>query len=326
MRPISMALATAAAFTLTTGIAVAQDDYPTQPITLVVPFSAGGPTDTVTRLIAEPMAAELGQNFVIQNVTGAGGTVGATQVAGAAPDGYTVLMHHIGMSTAPSLYPNLPYDPLEDFQTVGLVTEVPMSIIARKDFPAETLEELIAYVKENGDQITLANAGIGAASHLCGMLFMNAIDTELTTVPYPGTGPALTDLVGGQVDIMCDQTTNTTGQITGGEVKAYAVTSDERLPNLPDVPTTAEAGLGDFQLRIWHGLYVPADTPEAVVEKLSGALQVALQDENVISRFEELGTTTVAQDRATPEALTETLSSQIELWKPMIEESGASAQ
>lgn len=326
MRPISMALATAAAFTLTTGIAVAQDDYPTQPITLVVPFSAGGPTDTVTRLIAEPMAAELGQNFVIQNVTGAGGTVGATQVAGAAPDGYTVLMHHIGMSTAPSLYPNLPYDPLEDFQTVGLVTEVPMSIIARKDFPAETLEELIAYVKENGDQITLANAGIGAASHLCGMLFMNAIDTELTTVPYPGTGPALTDLVGGQVDIMCDQTTNTTGQITGGEVKAYAVTSDERLPNLPDVPTTAEAGLGDFQLRIWHGLYVPAETPEAVVEKLSGALQVALQDENVISRFEELGTTTVAQDRATPEALTETLSSQIELWKPMIEESGASAQ
>src|SRR5690606_10727796 len=319
-------LAAAAAVSLAAGAAVAQDDYPTQPITMVVPFSAGGPTDTVTRLIAEPMGKALGQQFVIQNVTGAGGTVAAGQVANAEPDGYTVLMHHIGMSTAPTLYPNLPYDPLEDFETIGLVTEVPMTIVARKDFPAETLQEMIDYVKEHADEVTLANAGIGAASQLCGMLFMDAIGTQLTTVPYPGTGPALTDLVGGQVDIMCDQTTNTTGQILGGEVKAYAVTAEERLANLPDVPTTAEAGLGDFQLRIWHGLYVPAGTDPAIVEKLSSALQTALQDQNVIDRFAELGTTVVSQDRATPEAHTEMLSSQIELWAPIIKAAGVTAK
>jgi tripartite-type tricarboxylate transporter receptor subunit TctC len=272
------------------------------------------------------MGEALGQSFVIQNVTGAGGTVAATQVANAPADGYTVLIHHIGMSTAPTLYPNLPYAPLEDFEMVGLVTEVPMTIVARKDFPAEDLQGLVDYIKEHPGEVTLANAGIGAASQLCGLLFTNAIDGEVTTVPYQGTGPALTDLVGGQVDIMCDQTTNTTGQILGGEVKAYAVTAEERLASLPDLPTTAEAGLPDFQLRIWHGLYVPAGTPEPAIEKLTGALQAALQDENVVSRFEELGTTVVSQDRATPEAHEEMLASQIELWKPIIEEAGVAAQ
>ncbi len=305
--------------------AAAQDDYPNQAITMVVPFSAGGPTDTVTRLIAEPMSEALGQQIVVQNVTGAGGTLAAGQVANAEPDGYTVLIHHIGMSTAPSLYADLPYDPLEDFEMVGLVTEVPMTIVARKDFPAETLQELIDYLKAHPGEVTLANAGIGAASQLCGLLFQEATGTEVTEVPYQGTGPALTDLVGGQVDIMCDQTTNTTGQIKGGEVKAYAVTSPERLDSLPDLPTTAEAGLEDFDLSIWHGLYVPAETPEPVVQKLTSALQAALQDENVATRFAELGTTPVAQDRATPEAHTEMLTSQIELWRPIIEEAGVSA-
>ena len=326
MKKHLISLAAAAATSVLAGAAVAQDEYPNQSITMVVPFSAGGPTDTVTRLITEPMGQVLGQGFVVQNVTGAGGTVAAGQVANAPADGYTVLIHHIGMSTAPTLYPNLPYDPLEDFETVGLVTEVPMTIIARKDFPAETLQEMIDYVKANPDEVTLANAGIGAASQLCGMLFMDAIGTQITTVPYPGTGPALTDLVGGQVDIMCDQTTNTTGQILGGEVKAYAVTAEERLENLPDVPTTAEAGLGDFQLRIWHGLYVPAGTDEAIVQKLSSALQTALQEQNVIDRFAELGTTTVSQERAMPELHTEMLSSQIELWRPIIQEAGVSAE
>ena len=324
MQKILASLAAAAAVTFAS-YAVAQD-YPTQPITIVVPFSAGGPTDTVTRLIAEPMGKELGQNIVIQNVTGAGGTVAAGQVAKAQPDGYTVLMHHIGMSTAPTLYSSLPFDPLKDFATVGLVTEVPMTIIARKDFPANTLQEMVEYLKANADKVTLANAGVGAASQLCGMLFTKQIGVELTTVPYQGTGPALTDLIGGQVDIMCDQTTNTTGQILGGEVKAYAVTAEERLSNLPDVPTTAEAGLGDFQLRIWHGLYVPAGTDDAIVQKLSGALQAALKDQNVIDRFTELGTTPVAQDRATPAAHTETLSSQIELWAPIIKAAGVAAK
>jgi tripartite-type tricarboxylate transporter receptor subunit TctC len=323
MKKLVTTLAAAAAVLMFPFAAGAQT-YPDRAITIVVPFSAGGPTDTVTRLIAEPMGAALGQPIVVQNVTGAGGTVAAGQVAQADPDGYTVLMHHIGMSTAPTLYRSLPYNPLEDFATVGLVTEVPMTIIGRKDFEPNTLQELVDYAKANKDKVTYANAGIGAASHLCGMLFMEAIDTQLTTVPYQGTGPALTDLVGGQVDFMCDQTTNTTGQIKGGQVKAYAVTTGERLASLPDLPTTTEAGL-DMQVSVWHGLYVPAGTPDDVVQKLTAALQTALKDQNVIDRFAELGTTPVAQERATPEAHTETLSSQTELWKPIIEAAGVSA-
>jgi tripartite-type tricarboxylate transporter receptor subunit TctC len=318
-------LTAAACLALSAGLASAQD-YPTGPVTIVVPFSAGGPTDTVTRLIAEPMAAELGQQIVVQNVGGAGGTLGATQVANAAPDGYTLLLHHIGMSTAPSLYQDLAYDPVTDFEPIGLVTSVPMTIIARKDFEPTTLQELIDYVKANADTVTYANAGIGAASHLCGMLFMSAIDTQVVTVPYQGTGPAMTDLLGGQVDFMCDQTTNTTGQIKGGEVKAYAVTSPERLANLPDLPTTAEAGLPDFTLGIWHGLYAPAGTPPEVLEKLNAALKAAVADPNVAERFAELGTAPVAPEDVTPEALATTLEEQTALWKPLIEEAGAMAQ
>jgi tripartite-type tricarboxylate transporter receptor subunit TctC len=323
MHRITLAAATALA--TFAGAAVAQEDYPEQPITMVVPFSAGGPTDTVTRLIAEPMSQELGQQIVVQNVTGAGGTLAAGQVANAEPDGYTILIHHIGMSTAPSLYRELPYDPTTDFEFIGLVTEVPMTIIGRPDFEPNTLQELIDYVKENQDTVTYANAGIGAASHLCGMLLMNALDVQVTTVPYQGTGPALTDLLGGQVDFMCDQTTNTTGQIQGGEVKAYAVTSSERLESLPDLPTTSEAGLGDFEISIWHGLYAPAGTPEPIIQKLTAALQTALQSPNVVERFAALGTTPVAKDRATPAAHEEMLTSQIELWRPIIEEAGVYA-
>ena len=212
-----------------TGNSGTASNYPDQNITFVVPFSAGGPTDTVTRMIAEPMGKKLGAQIVVQNVEGAGGTVGAGEVARADPDGYTVLMHHIGMSTAPALYANLDYKPLEDFEMIGLVTEVPMTVVARKDFPPATFQDLVAYVKANSDKVTLANAGIGAASHLCGLLFQSAAGVKLQEVPYQGTGPALTDLVGGQVDFMRDQTTNTTGQITAGEVKAYAVTTPERV-------------------------------------------------------------------------------------------------
>jgi tripartite-type tricarboxylate transporter receptor subunit TctC len=298
-------------------------DYPDRQITVVVPFAAGGPTDTVTRLVADPMSDALGQQIVVQNVEGAGGTVAAGQVANADPDGYTVLMHHIGMSTAPTLYPNLPFDPLEDLKTIGLVTEVPMTIVARKNFPPSTLQELVDYVRANADDVTYANAGIGAASHLCGLLFQNAIDVKLTEVPYDGTGPALTDLVGGQVDFMCDQTTNTTGQIQSGEVKAYAVTTPERVETL-DLPTTAEAGLEDVQVTVWHGLYVPADTPDDVVQALSDALKEALKDENVVSQLGELGTAPVAENQATPEAHREKLQSEIDAWRPIIEEAGVS--
>ena len=213
-------------------------------------------------------------------------------------------MHHIGMSTAPSLYADLAYDPLEDFKTVGLVTEVPMTIVARKDFEPETMEEFVDYVKENADTVTLANAGIGAASHLCGLLLQDALGEKLTEVPYEGTGPALTDLVGGQVDIMCDQTTNTTGQILGGEIKAYAVTTPERVESLSDLPTTEEEGLEDLQVGVWHGLYVPVETPDEIVEKLTAALKVALADKNVIDELAELGATPSSEDDATPEAHT----------------------
>ncbi|MFB2552002.1 tripartite tricarboxylate transporter substrate-binding protein [Ensifer soli] len=316
-RTLLAATALAAAFATT-----AYADYPERTITMVVPFSAGGPTDTVARLVAESMSKDLGQQIVVENVGGAGGTLGAGRVASADADGYTVLLHHIGMATSATLYRKLAYDTLNAFDYVGLVTEVPMTIVARKDFEPADLKGLIDYVKANKDTVTVANAGIGAASHLCGMLFMSAIETPLVTVPYKGTGPAMTDLLGGQVDIMCDQTTNTTKQIQGGTIKAYAVTSPERLAIFPDLPTAAEAGLKDFQVGIWHGIYVPKGTPAEATDKLSAALKKALKDENVVSRFAELGTAPSPEADATPAALKAKLESEIARWKPVIEAAG----
>ncbi len=291
-------------------LAVAQT-YPERPITIVVPFSAGGPTDTVTRLVADAMSKDLGQQIVVENVTGAGGTLGAGRVAKAAPDGYTLLLHHIGMATSATLYRKLAYKPLEAFEYVGLVTEVPMVIVGRKDLEPKDLKSLIEYVKANKDKVTYAHAGVGAASHLCGMLFMSKIETPLTTVPYKGTGPALTDLIGGQVDLLCDQTTNTTNQIKSGEIKAYATTSGQRLAALPDVPTAKEQGL-DIEVAIWHGLYAPKGTPKAIVERLAASLQKALQDETVKSRFASLGTAPVPLDQAQPAALEAKLKGEID--------------
>lgn len=296
--------------------------YPDRTITMVVPFSAGGPTDTVARLVAESMSKDLGQQIVVENVGGAGGSLGAGRVAQADPDGYTVLLHHIGMATSATLYRKLAYDTLNAFEYVGLVTDVPMTIVARKDFEPKDLKGLIDYVKANKDTVTVANAGIGAASHLCGMMFMSAIETPLVTVPYKGTGPAMTDLLGGQVDIMCDQTTNTTKQIVGGTIKAYAVTSPTRLPVLPDVPTAVEGGLADFQVGIWHGVYAPKGTPVEATERLSKALQVALKDPNVVARFAELGTVPSSEAEATPAALKTKLETEIARWKPVIEAAG----
>jgi tripartite-type tricarboxylate transporter receptor subunit TctC len=312
--------------TLSAPLAPAEaQDYPTNPITIIVPFSAGGPTDTVTRLVAESMQKTLGQQIVVENVGGAGGTLGAARAAKAEPDGYTLLLHHIGMATSATLYRKLPYDPKTAFAPIGLVTEVPMTLVARKDFPPNNLQELISYVKDNKDTVTYANAGVGAASHLCGMLFMQAIETQLTTVPYKGTGPAMTDLLGGQVDFMCDQTTNTTGQIKAGEVKAYGVFADERVAALPDLPTVKEGGLEGLSFGIWHGLYAPAGTPEAIVNKLSEALKVALADDKVLQRFAELGTAPVPADKATPAGLQDKLMSEIDRWKPVIEAAGVYA-
>lgn len=320
------ALAVSAALAFAAPVAAtAQTDYPTQPVTIIVPFSAGGPTDTVARLVAQVMSKELGQQVLIQNVGGAGGTLGAGQVANASNDGYTLLLHHIGMSTAPTLYRNLGFDPVTDFTPVGLITSVPMTIVARKDFEPTDMAGLVSYLKENGQDVTYANAGIGSASHLCGMLLMDSLEVQMITVPYQGAGPAMTDIVGGQVDMICDQTTNTTNQIKAGEVKAYAVTSPARVDSLPELPTTAEAGLPRLQIGVWHGLYGPKDMDPAIVEKLEAALQAALKDETVVQRFAELGTAPVSQDQATPAALTQELTSQIALWKPIIEEAGVYA-
>ncbi|ALN74269.1 MULTISPECIES: tripartite tricarboxylate transporter substrate-binding protein [unclassified Aureimonas] len=300
----------------------AQGSYPQQPITIIVPFSAGGPTDTVTRLVAQSMSADLGQQVLVQNVGGAGGTLGAGQVAKAKPDGYTLLLHHIGMSTAPTLYRNLGFDPLKDFAPIGLVTSVPMTVVARKDFAPANAADLVAYLKENGTNTTYANAGIGSASHLCGMLLQETLGVQMVTVPYQGAAPAMTDIVGGQVDLLCDQTTNTTNQIKAGEVKAYAVTSPERLASLPDLPTTKESGLDKLDIGVWHGLYAPAGVDPAIVARLEASLKKALENETVKARFAELGTAPVPADQATPEALKAELTSQIQLWKPIIEAAG----
>lgn len=313
-------------FVLATSLSAhAADPYPSKPITLVVPFAAGGPTDTVARLLGQAMGDYLKQQVVVENVGGAGGTLGAGRVARADPDGYTILLHHIGHSTAPALYRKLPYNAMNDFEPIGLVTDVPMTLVARKDFPAKDFKELLAYVKANKEKVTYANAGLGSASHLCGMLFMSAIQTDMTTVPYKGTGPAMNDLLGGQVDFMCDQTTNTTSQIKGGKIRAYGVTTKTRVASLPDIPTLAESGLPNFEVAVWHGLYAPKDTPKPVIAKLVQALQFALQDATVKQRFGELGTEPVAKNRASPQALASHLKTEIAKWDPIIKKAGVYA-
>ena len=312
------ALIAALAFAAT----AAAQDYPNRAITIVVPFAAGGPTDTVARLVGKSMADTLKQAIIIENVAGAGGTIGVERVAKSKPDGYQLVLMHIGISTSVSLYRNLRYDPLTELDPVGLITDVPMTIIARKDFPPKDMKELIAYVKANKDKVTYANAGVGAASHLCGMLFMTAIHTDITTVPYKGTGPAMTDIMGGQVDFLCDQTTNTTTQIKGGKVKAYGVTTRARVASLPDVPTVESQGLPGFEVTVWHGLWAPHGTPKAVLDKLTGALQAALRDPALVAKFAELGTEPVAQNRATPAALAAHLRAEIDKWSPIIKKAG----
>ena len=300
----------------------AAQTYPSRNITMVIPFAAGGPTDTIGRLIAEAMSKNLGQTVIIENVVGAGGTRGSAQVAKANPDGYTILLHHVGMSTAPTLYRKLPFNAVTDFETIGLVTDAPMSLIARPDFPAKDFSGVLAFIRENKDKVSYANAGIGSASHLCGMLLMSAIGVQMTTIPYNGTGPAMTDLIGGQTDIMCDQITNTMSHIKGGKVKAYGVTIKSRVKSLPELPTLDEAGLKGFEVAVWHGLYAPKGTPANVIAKLTAALQAALKDEKVIERFAMLGTEPVSQTEATPAAHKKKLEAEIAKWRPLIQAAG----
>jgi tripartite-type tricarboxylate transporter receptor subunit TctC len=302
--------------------APAAAQFPTKPVTMIVPFAAGGPTDTVARSLGGAMQTVLKQTVLVENVAGAGGTIGVARVARAAPDGYTILLYHIGMSTVPALYRKLTFDPLKDFAYIGLVNEVPMTMIARANFPPNNFNEFLDYVKKNKDKVTYANAGLGAASHLCGLLFMSAIETNLTTVPYKGTAPAMNDILGGQVDFMCDQTTNTTSQIKSGKVKAYGVTTAKRVPSLPDLPTLQEQGLKGFEVSVWHALYAPKGTPQPVIDVLVNALQVALKDPTLVKRFADLGTEPAPADRATPAYLEKFLAAEIAKWGPIIKKAG----
>jgi tripartite-type tricarboxylate transporter receptor subunit TctC len=314
-------LAGAALLTATAALA----EYPEKPVTIVVPFSAGGPTDKVARDLAEALRKPLGgQVIIIDNVGGAGGTLGATKVAKASNDGYTLLLHHIGMSTSPALYRNMQYKTLEDFEYLGMINEVPMTLIGKPSLPATNYAELTKWLDANKGKINLANAGLGSASHLCGLLFMSSTKVEMTTVPYKGTGPAMTDLLGGQVDLMCDQTTNTTSQIAGGKIKAYAVTSTHRLttPALAKLPTLDESGLKGFNVSIWHALYAPKGTPKAVTDKINAALKVALKDPDFIKREEGLGAVVVTDARVNGPEHKKFVEAEINKWGPIIKAAG----
>jgi tripartite-type tricarboxylate transporter receptor subunit TctC len=316
-------LAAGLALLLTTLSASAQaPSFPSRPVVMVVPFAAGGPTDVVARMLAVPMAKSLGQPVVVENTVGAGGTIASQRIVKSAPDGHTIYLHHMGMATAPALYRKLGFDPMKDFEFIGQVLDVPMTLLARKDLPPNNLNELIAYVRTNKDKVTLANAGLGAVSHLCGMLFMSTIGVDLTTVPYKGTGPAMTDLIGGQVDLLCDQTTQTVPMIRDARVKVYGVTTLKRLGALPNIPTLDEQGLKGFEVKVWHGLYAPRSTPREVTEKINLALREALADPGIRQRMVELSSDIPPADKITPQGLKTHLEAEIAKWGPVIQKAG----
>ena len=319
MNRLFVALATLTAV----GTAVAA--YPDKPVTIIVPFAAGGPTDKVARDLAEVLRKGLNnQTVVIENVGGAGGTLGAAKAAKAAPDGYTFLLHHIGMATSPALYRTLPYKTLDDFEYLGMINEVPMTLIGKPGLPASNYAELLKWMEANKGKINLANAGLGAASHLCGLLFQQAVKIDMTTIPYKGTAPAMTDLLGGQVDLMCDQTTNTTAQIEGGKVKAYAVTTMKPLttPALSKLPTLDSQGLKGFNVSVWHAMYAPKGTPKPVLDMVNTALKNALKDPEFIKRQEALGAVIVSDNRTNPAEHKRFVEAEINKWGPAIKAAG----
>ncbi|OYT92545.1 MAG: hypothetical protein CFE43_07815 [Burkholderiales bacterium PBB3] len=304
------------------------DTFPAKPITIVVPFTAGGPTDRVARDLAEAMRKPLGGvSILVDNAAGAGGSIGANKVAKATPDGYTLLLHHIGMATMPTLVRNIPFKVESDFEYLGAVNDVPMTLIGRPSLPAKNYKELATWIEQNKGKINLGNAGIGSASHLCGLLYQNAVGVDMVTVPYKGTAPAMTDLIGGQIDFMCDQTTNTSGQIEAKKVIAYAVTTAKPLttPALKDLPTLQASGLKGFEVTIWHGLYAPKGTPADVLVKLNGALKVALKDPEFIKKQEGLGAVVVSDKRVEPAEHKKFVAAEIAKWSPIIKAAGVYA-
>lgn len=318
---MKIAIRAAALAALWAGPGLAQD-YPVRPVTLVMPYAAGGPGDTLARLLAQSMTPVLGQQIVVENVGGAGGSIGSAKVASSQPDGYNLLMIHISHATNPALYPRLKFDPVKDYEPIGLVVDLPSAFVAKKDLPAETFAELVEYVKANKEKVNYSHAGIGSASHLCGLLFAEAIKTKFTSVAYRGTGPAMNDMMGGQVDVMCDQIVNVVSNVEAGTIKGYATTGTGKAAALPNLPTASEGGLPGFTYKVWYGLFAPKGTPKPVVDKLVAALNEALRDRTLRERLAQLGADPVTPDRATPAALAAHLRSEIEKWTPIIKAAG----
>jgi tripartite-type tricarboxylate transporter receptor subunit TctC len=302
--------------------AAAEDTYPSRPITLISPYAPGGATDFLSRTLAEALRTRLNQTVIVQNVGGAGSAVGSMQAARAKPDGYTLLLNHMGMSTIPLLYKKLAFDPLASYDFIGLFAEAPMMIITRRDFAPKDFAELVAYARANKEKLTVAAAGMGSATHLCAMLFQEALGVSLTVVQYKGAGPAVADLRGGQVDLICDLPTTTAGFIRSGELKAFVLTAPQRLASLPDVPTAAEVGMPSLDIAVWFGLYAPVGTPKPILEALNKALRDVMADKAVGAQLEKIETYLLPLDQATPEAHRRRLASQIELWRPIIEKAG----
>lgn len=324
MKAATLCLAAGLAFAGATGLSA--QDYPTRPVTMVMPYAAGGPGDTITRILAQAMTGNLKQQVIVENIAGAGGTIGSQRVSAAAPDGQMLLLIHVSQATNPFLYPNLKYDVMKDFEPIGLVAELPSVFVARKDFPAKSFAEMVAYVKANPDKATYAHAGVGSAAHLCGLLFAEAAGIKLTTVAYRGSGPAMNDLIGGQVDFICDQIVNVVPNVEAGTIKAYAVTSKEPAKALPDLPTADKAGLPGFELSVWYALFASKGTPKPIVDRLTASLNAALKEQDVKDRLAKLGADTVSPERATPDALRKHLQAELDKWGPIIKKAGVTGQ
>jgi tripartite-type tricarboxylate transporter receptor subunit TctC len=316
-------LMTLAALAVSATAAAAQT-FPSRPVTLIVPFAAGGPSDAIARLLAQSMSGTLKQQVVVENVAGAGGTTGAARLAKAEADGYTMLIHHVALAAGASLYKSLPYDTLGDIDSIGLVNYGPMVVTTKKDYPANDAKALFAKLKADGSKVTAAHAGVGSNSHLCNLLLQQTLGTKFTEAAYRGTGPAMNDLMAGQVDLLCDQSTTAVPQIQGGTIKAFAVTSKDRLDVIKDVPTMAEAGFPDFEFVIWHGLYAPKGTPKEAIETLNKALQVALDDPNVKARFADVGTKAFPAGERSPQAHRARLEKEVATWKDVVAKAGVS--